>query len=285
MAQFRLWLGMNTADREVVLATRNEKQRAVLRTKLHEYEVLPETEREQRLQLVEFHWLTKNLMILPPDSRGASLASTPAVWRVLLENRLTQWDRLSPELQKEILESELVVTSFVRLAQAGPEAQKAWLQNFKAEDQQKIQARFEHWQKLSTDERQRLSTRFHHYFDLPPSEQQKQLGTLSEPERQQMEATLRAFRDLPVSQRQVCIDSFGKFATMSETERRQFFKNAEVWQAMSPQDRTNWRHLVKSLPPMPPMPPSLDFPPMPIGTKPAEVSPQLTASNIVVNPF
>ncbi len=285
MAQFRVWLELTPSEREVVLASKSEKQRVILRAKLREYSALPLAEREQRMQLVEFHWLTKSLMNLPPARRDASLANTPASWRQLLESRLNQWDQLTPEVQKEVMESEMVVTSFVGLAQAGTEAQRAWLQTFTAEDQQRIQARIELWKQMSTDERQRLSTRIHHYFDLPPSEQQKGLGALTEPERQQMEVTLQAFWNLPVAQRQACIDSFGKFAILNETERRQFFKNAERWQTMSQQDRTTWRNLVKNLPPMPPMPPSLQFPPMPNGIKPQTAPAQLTASNTVVAPL
>jgi hypothetical protein len=41
-----------------------------------------------------------------------------------------------------------------------------------------------------------------------------------------------------------------------------FLKNAERWNAMSPQERQNWRQLVSTLSLMPSIPPRL--PPMPM---------------------
>ena len=61
-----------------------------------------------------------------------------------------------------------------------------------------------------------------------------------------------AFAKLPSVQRQVCIDSFRKFANMTPEQQLQFLKNAERWQAMTPSERETWRTLVTKLPPLPP---------------------------------
>ena len=273
---------MNATEREKALTNRTEKQKTVLNEKLREYGLLNPSEREQRLQRVEFHWLTKNLMMLAPQDRTSSLSNAPALWRGLLANRLTQWDQLSVATQKEVLDSELMVTTFVQLSHAGLEAQKKWVLGFKTEDQPEIRGRFERWQKLSLAERQNASARFHHYFELPASEQRKSLGALTEIEREQMQTTLQAFSKLPTAQRRICVDSFGKFASMSETERHQFLKNVEVWQMMSPQDRLTWRSLVKNLPPIPTIE---ALPPLPTLIKPQPLPRRFTASNDLVTPF
>ena len=77
----------------------------------------------------------------------------------------------------------------------------------------------------------------------------------------------QAFDRLPPAQRAQCINSFGKFATMTPGERIQFLKNAARWDAMTSHERQLWRELVHTLPPMPPMPPGFPsgLPPMPPG--------------------
>ena len=67
--------------------------------------------------------------------------------------------------------------------------------------------------------------------------------------------TLQAFLRLPKSRRDECLQSFGKFASMTAEERQEFFKNAERWKELSPAERQAWRNLVNRFPPMPPMPP------------------------------
>jgi hypothetical protein len=119
------------------------------------------------------------------------------------------------------------------------------------------------WQSLPGDQRAELCAQFQRFFVMSGSEQKQTISTLSDVERQQMDQALRAYVDLPPAQRQRCIDSFGKFATMSPEERAQFLQNAAKWDAMTVHDRQLWRTLVGQLPPMPPPPPGM--PPMPPG--------------------
>ncbi len=116
---------------------------------------------------------------------------------------------------------------------------------------------------LPPEKRQQMYNNFQRFFELTDTDKQKTLNVLSPVERQQMLRTLQAFQRLPKSRRDECLQSFGRFASMTGEERQGFFKNAERWKELSPAERQAWRNLVNRFPPLPPMPPELGGPPMP----------------------
>jgi hypothetical protein len=92
---------------------------------------------------------------------------------------------------------------------------------------------------------------------------------------------LRRFEQLPAAERVQCVQAFARFASLSLEERRQFLKNAERWQMMSPDDRQNWRELVQTLGTVsPPVPPGMRrfAPAAPLPPAPPEVSGSFTSA-------
>src|SRR5438105_3925359 len=105
VAYFRELLAMSPAELEIALARTPEPNRKVLQAKLREYTALPPEEREASLRATELRWYLRPLMEKAPTNRTAQVASIPAEYRALVEERLKQWDAMSPETQKEVLEN------------------------------------------------------------------------------------------------------------------------------------------------------------------------------------
>ncbi|MBI4325866.1 MAG: DUF3106 domain-containing protein [Chloroflexi bacterium] len=281
---FRHWLSLSRPEREQALAGKSQEQRKYFQAKLQEYDSLSAGEREARLQSMQFHWYLRPLMQAPPASRAPRLKAIPESDRKLVEERLKQWDLLSSDLQKEILDNELTLQYFLRLESSGQEQRESILQSLSPEHRKALEEKMERWRALSAERRQKMSRQFQQFFELPPKEKEKTLETLPEAERREMEKTLLAFEKLPPDQRKRCIESFGKLAGMAAGEQAQFLKNAERWQSMSPRERATWRSLVRALPPLPtglnrpPLPPGLNQPPLPPGAR--QPAFPTTASNL-----
>ena len=100
---------MNFRERVQSLTNRTPEARKQILAKLREYETLKPDERELRLKVTELRWYLYPLMRAPATNRAALLARVPAADRELVENRLSEWDKLSPEAQKELLQNEAVI--------------------------------------------------------------------------------------------------------------------------------------------------------------------------------
>jgi len=261
--RFREMLKLPEPARERLLASRTEPQRQALMRKIREYELMSAVEREFRLRLVQLRWHLLSLMQTPLESRGRRLAAVPERDRDLIEQRLREWDRLTPELQKEFLENETTIHYFLRLQSSTPEQQQVLLQSFSQDRRSDLDKKMSRLKSLPAEKRLRMYQQFHHFFELDSQEQQKTLRTLSESERQQMEKSLQQFSELSNEQRRHCLDSFSKFVSMTPQERQQFLQNAQRWQMMSSPQRQVWRELVENVPGLPPLPPEFNMPPSP----------------------
>jgi hypothetical protein len=246
---FRELLAMSPPERAQALADRSEHQRKYLQDRLREYESLPPEQREARLKQFELTCHMLGLMRLAPDKRATRLAAVPSDLRPLVDERLRQWDLLSPRVQQEALEYETTANYFLRVRSDPPS---------RAEGPGSATAP----PPPGAGERNsRLAEHLSRFLELPAKEQQKTLESLSSPERQAIARTLRAFSQLPPEQRAICLNSFAKFGRMSAEQRDQFLQNAARWNAMSPQERETWRTLVEIVPPgqptsrLPPLPP------------------------------
>lgn len=242
VAEFRAWLTMEPARRQVALATRPERSRRVLQQKIEEYKALPEPERERRLTALELRWL----MDLPKEKRAEALQQVSPLWLPMVQQRLNQWDGMTPELRKEVLDHEFTLQYF----SSPPQQQERSLAALPEADRERLQARIAKWSGMSSEEQQRLGD----VLNMSLEQQRRTLNYFSDAERAAMQQTLVAFRSLTPAQRQVCLSSFGKFASMSREEQLAFLKNAERWQAMSQEERKSWRRVVQVVPPMPEMP-------------------------------
>ena len=260
---FRELLARDLTERKEFLADRTPEDRKRILAKVREYESLRPDKRELRLRSTELRWYLLPLMSTPATNRAAQLGLIPPDMRKPVADRLQVWDKLSPKLQKELLENEATLQYIIPLETGSEEQRKEILKTISPARRERLEAGITRWRESSESERQGMLLRFNDFFDLTPKEQDKALDTFSEAERRQMERTLRAFENLPKAQRAQCIQSFEKFASMTLAERQQFLKNAERWRLMRPEERQAWRDLVAKLPQLPPSPPGFDSPPPP----------------------
>jgi hypothetical protein len=73
-----------------------------------------------------------------------------------------------------------------------------------------------------------------------------------------IEKTLERFARLPEAERARCIAGFEKLSSLPASERDEFLRGANRWQAMTPEERALWRRIVlrPNPPPLPPVPTS-----------------------------
>jgi hypothetical protein len=271
---FRDLLAMDAAGREQALTNRSPEIRALILTKVREYESLEPDERELRLRVTELRWYLRPLMSAPGTNRPAQLAQIPEVHRKLVEDRLQEWDKLSPDLQKELLANEATIRYLTEIEGRTDEQRRQTLEAIPPAGRTVLEQGIDKWASMSEDQRQRMLSRFREFFELTAQEKQRVLNTLSGPKRSQIERTLRSFDNLPADQRDQCIRSLEKFAGLSPAERQQFLKSAERWKQMSPSERQVWRVLVRKLPP--PLPPPL--PPLRASSRPAPPVPPVATN-------
>jgi hypothetical protein len=255
---FRQLLKMEPNEREKELVNR-PKTREFLEAKLKEFQALSPEERENRLRTMELQWYLRPLFTGSPTNRAAQLQAIPHRDRPLIEERLKLWDQLPADQQRDVLKSELAVRVYYR-----PEnglITYAGLPIMSTQQQARIRASTEYLNSLPAEKREQIYRNFGSFFELSDHEKARTLNSFSEAERQQMEHTLQAFEKLPPQARERCIAGFDKFRALPLSERQQFLRSAERWQAMSAKDRQAWRVIVsrKALPP-PPMPPGFTNP-------------------------
>jgi Protein of unknown function (DUF3106) len=251
---FRDLLAMDAAGRKQALTNRPLAIRTQILAKVHEYESLKPDERELRLRVTELRWYLRPLMSAPATNRLAQLTMIPETYRKLVEDRLQEWDKLSPDLQAELLANESTIRYLTEIEGRTEDQRRQTLEAIPPAGRTMLERGIDKWSSLSEDRRQRMLSRFREFFELTPQEKQKVLNTLPGVNRGQIERTMRAFDKLPPDQRDQCIRSLEKFASLSPAERQQFLKSAERWKLMSSSERQVWRELVQRFPPLPPPP-------------------------------
>ncbi|HKS36186.1 MAG TPA: DUF3106 domain-containing protein [Verrucomicrobiae bacterium] len=277
IAYFRELLALGPEELERSLSEKPEVQRKFLKAKLLEYTALNPGEREARLRATELRWYLRPLMETPTTNRIPSLARVPDGIRILVEQRLEEWDLLPPEVQRRVLENESIIRYFFRSERSLPAQRVAVVREISPERSEILERELAGWLALPRDRQRQMCDRFGRFFELPPDEKAKTLEALPDEERRQMEKTLEAFERLPAPQRRLCINSFSKFAGMTPDERAQFLKNAERWKEMTLEDRRTWRTLVTQLPPLPP---GFGQPPLPPGARRPGSMPPLPPGNV-----
>jgi hypothetical protein len=261
---FRDLLAMDAAGREQALTNRPPQIKAQILGKVREYESLKPDERELRLRVTELRWYLRPLMSASATNRPAQLAMIPETYRKLVEDRLQEWDKLSPDLQAELLVNESTIRYLTEIEGRTEEQRRQTLEAIPLGGRTVLERGIDKWSSLSEDRRQRMLSRFREFFELSAQEKRKVINTLPGLGRGQIEKTMRALDNLPPDQRDQCIRSLEKFAGLSLAERQQFLKSAERWKLMSPSERQVWRELVQRFPPLPPPP----LPPLPRSLRP-----------------
>ena len=255
---FRRLLAMTPAQREQALAERPAENRRGILRKIQEYEKMSAGERELKLQVTELRWYLPPLMRMPRADRAATLAAISESVRKLVEERLLQWDLLPPPLQMDALGHQSTLGYF-----AG--------QNYGAATNSMLQdpplppgAREEltRLRRLSQPQYAEVIASFQKFYDLSAAEKQVVLLTLSADQRAQLDKSIQMLGKLPREERDLYVAAVSKLASLNDAEQREFLRNAERWQGMTPEERQVWRQIANRLPPLPPMPPGIP-PPLP----------------------
>jgi hypothetical protein len=275
---FRRLLAASPEEREKLLAGKKPEHRQVLVKSLRTYDSMNPDDREHRLRLLEVRFYLTSLMPLAPNQRAARLRFVPASDRPLIEERLQIWDKISPDVQKLLLEQERLIRVASILVPV-PGRGDVDLSSTASNQLRQIEHSLDRFKALSEPKRAEIQDNFERLFDLPdPASAKQQLDSLplTAAERDQMEKTLAQFRSLTKPQRDMCIQNFRKLSKLPPEELRRFLKNAEEWQKMSPKDREDWRKIINNLPPFPPGLGLTTPPPLPTPRSP---KPLPTATN------
>ncbi|MBL9139578.1 MAG: DUF3106 domain-containing protein [Verrucomicrobiales bacterium] len=265
VSTFRQLLGMSVEDRERALAHRAEPQRGILRARLVEYAAMSEAQREERLRATDLYWHFQQLLRRTGAERTALLSSAPEVLRPILAERLAIWDRMPSADREALLQQERVVRYFARVRATEPQPPPLPGTSMVAAPAMpfRTQNQLAKVQELSPEARRRVESQWREFVEAPTPLVERRLKSMSEQDRKDMEQVLIRFRQLSGPQRQACIDSFARFAEMKPVDRADFLRRAERWEALSSEERAQWRSLVTKLPPLPPARIGITPPPFP----------------------
>lgn len=255
---FRELLNAGPERRQELLRTKPAPARELIERRLREHAALPPEARvreEAQLRLAQFRYYLLALVRVPAGDRPGRLDLVPAEDRPLLEERLRAWDNLPEEARRALLESSESLHHFIQHPGADPARLAQALAAASPASRPDIEQQFARWSALPESERAARTAAFQSFFGLSDGERNRALDRLPDSERVVMERTLERFARLPEHERQRCIDGFGKLSGLPVPEREAFLRNAERWQALSPEERAQWRRLVlqPSPPPLPPV--------------------------------
>ena len=249
---FRELLGASAADRDKLLEDKSPEHRQVIQKSLRVYDVLAADEREVRVRTMELRYYFNFALRGPATNRSERVKALPDLYRQPVTGRLAYWDKLSLDVQKQLLEHELV------LRLSGTRTNVAITG---------LSSNMYQWQSLPDSRRRQIEESFARIFEMTDAERAAAMDAAARQytpaEREQMEVAMTKFRALPKDQRDRALGGFQRFTQLSAEEKRQFLRSAELWEKMSPAERQKWRELVAKLPPMPPVPPGFGEPPMP----------------------
>ncbi|MSU27842.1 MAG: DUF3106 domain-containing protein [Pedosphaera sp.] len=257
VAVFRGLLAMRTDARATELSTQPERLRAVLTTRLRDYDALPAVEREGRLRATELRYFLNPLLMTLPATRATQLATVPESFRSLVEERLAAWDKLPAEIQREILLDERLRQAMTRPAVVGA------FPPLPPGLEPKVPENLTQWQALDVRQREQLLDNFTHYFRLDERAKTRVVAALPQPTRAEAALTLGQFEDLSAGERAACVSALKQLGQMTPAQQTQFYANAERWKQMPESERARWRKVVIEFPPLPPG--AGPLPPLPPG--------------------
>lgn len=273
----RQLLAMTEAQRDVELARRSSRQQALIRQELRSLDRLDPAGRENRLRLLELRIIMDPLIKLPPAARASALATLSPYQRDFVESQLESWDALTAEHRAGILATH---RGWIPLPPANPRRVTPSVADtppplpdpgFRS----RVEVDLDRWSALDPREQTNAARALVRFFELPPGDQRAVLARLKPGQRIQVERMVESFGVLDAAARSRAIDAFLRFAALSPDERSRFWRNADRWDSMTPEDRRAWRVLTAHLPPLPPgLGPTQTLPP-----NPPRVAPARTGTN------
>jgi hypothetical protein len=239
---------MSPEQREADLSRRSAEKRAVLESKLREFDQLSPSDREQRLRALRQRLMLTYLIRLPADSRLTELGRLQSDERAALEAPLRQWDQMPADLKDEVLQSEWAIRVLVQPQSAASVKP--------GEENPELTRRINHWQSLTWERRAAVVEQFSRFFEeLTPGEQAKVVAAAKPESRDALTANLQTFNQMAPEQREACLTNLQRFAQLSPAERQQFLMNAAIWDKMTDRERESWRRIVIKFNPRQPLPP------------------------------
>ena len=269
-AKFKQIFDLPEAKRQVAvnnLSISSEKYREIISSKIKEYGVMPEHERNRKLDALDFRWHLLPLLKLEPVKRADRLESVPERFREEIQRRLVGWDKLEIQDRQNLIKNE----SFFRYMSSfgrGRESRVALtnhIEKMPFKLRESVEQKISQWRDKPKVDRRKMTRQFNRFFDLRPIDQEKALSHLSNRERAKMESSLVRFKSMTAAQREIVLKSFDSLASMSQGERTAFFRNSQRWNEMSNVERKQWRTLVTKMPPLPPGFEKKVSPPLPPG--------------------
>lgn len=252
---FRRLLAFSPQERAQFLAAKTPEVRKVLEAKLSEFEPLSPAHRELRLRQLQLRWYLVQLRQMQPSNRVARLALIAQEDRKLVEDRLTIWDGMTPELRQEVLENEVVLEYIFTLESSTPAQRETILRGLSRQQREKLDKDIARLQAVPPEQRDNMYNRFQQFFDLNDREKERILASAGQSQQEQLAKTLRAFQQLPKPQRDLCMEGLSKFTQLTSEERLQFLQNCERWQAMTTEQQNALRSIITRVAPQPPTPP------------------------------
>ena len=146
---FRHLLAMTPAERNQALAGKSEPSKKAIFAKIRQYEALRPDQREMKLRVTELRWHMSRLMNAPATNRLIVLQRIDDRDRKILENRLEVWDKLGPEVQKQLIGNLATMSYFTELNSGSSSVPVSVARHLK------LQKGLAEWQKLSGEDRER----------------------------------------------------------------------------------------------------------------------------------
>ena len=267
--RLRALLALDAADRAKQLADRTPAQRQYLEAQLAEFDRLSPAERELRLQLLTVRHHLLPLLRTPLARRAEELRRVPPDYRSLIQDRLAAWDKLTPDQQQAMLQSESIFAGLALTTRpAGVEREPPSLPVLSPEQRRQFEQDLARWQARPAEERERITRQFQAFLSLSEREQQKTLARLDPASRERVERLVERLEKLPPELHGKSVEALKRFQALPPSERERFLRNAARWRAMSPEERSAWRRLITELPPAPPGFGTRLLPPLPAGVPP-----------------
>ena len=262
LTTFRELLEMGREAREAALAKKSEANRKILTERLKEFDALSPEQRQTRLRLMQLRWELLSVLRASPTNRALVTKSIPIEDRGLINDRLSYWDRLAPDLQKWVLENEGLLSYFVSGEARSTSDLTNKLETLAPLVRQKLTNSMARWVDFTPEQQQKIYENFRAIFGLDQPERKRivdpaLLRTGSEQELKQIQKVIESFQRLSREQREQCMAYFRKFTGMTMEQRVQFLRNAERWEKMSETEKEAWRRLVNQIPSIPPFGPPL----------------------------
>ena len=243
---------MTPADREQALAKKKPAARKVIEERLKEFDALSPDQRRARLRLMQLQEQLLPLLQAPASNRGQLLVFVSKEDQPLIEQRLRSWDKFSPEVQRLVLENEMVMRYFLTgqaTTIAGLTTNASKLPPAAGTN---MLAQIKKWRELTPDQQRQAYDAFNDLFGLPEKERDKVVGSLQSQtpvDHATVENFVKEFQKLPPAEREKRMLAFQKFSSMTAEQRARFLENAGRWQAMSEADREAFRTMLKDIPP------------------------------------